>query len=70
MSSTAVDLVKREALWYEPTADGLRSLVDAIGDARVVLIGEATHGTQEFYRTRAELTKLLIAERGFDLGAP
>jgi erythromycin esterase-like protein len=33
--------------------------------ARFVLIGEATHGTQEFYRRRAELTKRLIAEHGF-----
>jgi erythromycin esterase-like protein len=36
-----------------------------IGEAPVVLIGEATHGTHEFYRTRAELTKRLIAEKGF-----
>ncbi|MGC9992831.1 MAG: erythromycin esterase family protein [Candidatus Cybelea sp.] len=40
-------------------------LFEAIADARVVLIGEATHGTHEFYRTRAELTKRLIAEKGF-----
>jgi erythromycin esterase-like protein len=36
-----------------------------IGDARFVLIGEATHGTHEFYRIRAELTKRLIREKGF-----
>ena len=36
-----------------------------IGDARFVLIGEASHGTHEFYRIRAELTKRLIAEKGF-----
>jgi erythromycin esterase-like protein/predicted phosphoribosyltransferase len=42
------------------------SILEAIGDARFVLIGEATHGTDEFYRLRAELTKRLIAERGFD----
>ena len=36
-----------------------------IGDARVVLIGEASHGTHEFYRIRAEITKRLIRERGF-----
>ena len=32
--------------------------------ARFVLIGEASHGTHEFYRARAEITKRLIAERG------
>jgi protein-L-isoaspartate O-methyltransferase len=38
---------------------------DRFGDARVVLMGEATHGTSEFYRARAELTKWLILEHGF-----
>ena len=41
------------------------ALVDAIGDARVVLLGEATHGTREFYRERARITRRLIEERGF-----
>jgi erythromycin esterase-like protein len=40
-------------------------LLDRIGDARFVLLGEATHGTHEFYRIRAELTKRLIREKGF-----
>jgi erythromycin esterase-like protein len=40
-------------------------LVDRIGDARFVLLGEATHGTHQFYRIRAELTKRLIREKGF-----
>jgi erythromycin esterase-like protein len=40
-------------------------LLEAIGDARFVLLGEASHGTHEFYRERAEITKRLIAEKGF-----
>jgi erythromycin esterase-like protein len=40
-------------------------LMDLIGDARFVLIGEASHGTHEFYRERAEITKRLIQEKGF-----
>jgi erythromycin esterase-like protein len=36
-----------------------------IGDARTVLIGEATHGTREFYQARAALTRQLIADYGF-----
>ena len=40
-------------------------LYDLIGDAPIVLIGEATHGTHEFYHMRAELTKRLITEKGF-----
>ncbi|RUS31333.1 hypothetical protein BC938DRAFT_478036 [Jimgerdemannia flammicorona] len=41
------------------------SLLDAIGDARFVLIGEASHGTREFYEERAVITKRLVQEKGF-----
>jgi len=41
------------------------ALLEAIGDARIVLIGEASHGTHEFYRERARITRRLIEERGF-----
>src|SRR3954454_9758115 len=40
-------------------------LIEQAGNAHVVLIGEASHGTQEFYATRAELTRRLIVEKGF-----
>ena len=43
----------------------LQPLLDRIGDARVVLIGEASHGTSEFYRIRAEITKALIERKEF-----
>ena len=39
--------------------------MDRIGKARLVLIGEASHGTHDFYYERAEITKRLIAEKGF-----
>src|ERR1700716_3831202 len=42
------------------------ALLDRVGDARFVLIGEASHGTHEFYRDRAEITKRLIVEKGFN----
>jgi erythromycin esterase-like protein len=41
-------------------------LLNLIGEAHFVLIGEASHGTHEFYRERAEITKRLIAEKGFN----
>jgi len=41
-------------------------LLDAIGDAPYVLLGEASHGTHEFYRERATITKRLIVEKGFN----
>jgi len=40
-------------------------LFESIGEAPVVLIGEATHGTHEFYHARSELTKRLIVEKRF-----
>jgi protein-L-isoaspartate(D-aspartate) O-methyltransferase len=45
------------------------SLIERIGDARVVLLGEATHGTSEFYRMRARITKELILRHGFNFVA-
>ena len=41
------------------------SLLALIGDARFALLGEASHGTQKFYRERAEITKRLIIEKRF-----
>lgn len=41
------------------------ALLSLIGDARFVLLGEASHGTHEFYAQRAEITRRLIAEKGF-----
>jgi erythromycin esterase-like protein/predicted phosphoribosyltransferase len=40
-------------------------LIELIGDARFVLLGEASHGTHEFYSERARITKRLIEEKGF-----
>ena len=40
-------------------------LIKLAGSAQFVLIGEASHGTHDFYATRAELTRRLIAEKGF-----
>jgi protein-L-isoaspartate(D-aspartate) O-methyltransferase len=44
----------------------LQGVIRRIGDARVVLIGEASHGTSEFYRMRARITRELIVRRGFN----
>ncbi len=40
-------------------------LLYSIGDARIVLIGEASHGTHDFYRERAAITRLLITQKNF-----
>jgi erythromycin esterase-like protein len=45
--------------------DDCQSAVDFIGDAELALLGEASHGTHEFYASRANITKQLILESGF-----
>lgn len=42
-----------------------QNLLKKIGDSRVVLMGEATHGTKEFYQIRMQLSEALIKEKGF-----
>lgn len=61
------DLVNNLNKVIAPLSDppNYNSLVDKIGDARFVLIGEATHGTYEFYQARIEITKQLIEKKGF-----
>ncbi len=61
----AVQVLGAGAQYLTENPDSLTPLLHRIGHARVVLIGEATHGTHEFYRLRAELTKRLITDHGF-----
>ena len=66
MPKSVVDLVSEKAEALVGSPSDFDSLVDLIGDARFVLIGEASHGTHEFYRIRAQISKVLIAQRGFN----
>jgi len=50
-------------------SEAFAALFDRYGEARVVLIGEASHGTSEFYRTRAAITRRLIERHGFTIVA-
>ncbi|MEP0818279.1 erythromycin esterase family protein [Trichocoleus sp. FACHB-46] len=59
------DVVRQCAHPLSGSASDYDPLMDLGGNARFVLIGEATHGTHEFYEQRAEITKRLIQERGF-----
>lgn len=45
------------------------ALLDLVGDRRIVLIGESTHGTHDFYQERIRITQRLIDERGFSVVA-
>jgi erythromycin esterase-like protein len=65
MPDSLVDLISRKAIALVGAPNDFDSLINLIGDARFVLIGEASHGTHEFYRIRAQISKTLIAQRGF-----
>lgn len=60
------EAIKKYALAYDSKED-LTPILEAIGDAKIVLLGEASHGTSEFYTIRAELSKRLMEEKGFSL---
>lgn len=66
-------LVERIAQVAEPfdSVDELplAALLERIGDSRLVLLGEASHGTAEFYQARQRITRALIEEKGFDFVA-
>ncbi len=69
-SSALVKLVRESAEPLDDIDSGdIEALIERIGDARVVLLGEATHGTSEFYRMRARITRELVARGGFDFVA-
>ena len=66
-----IQLLRRSA---EPLPDDMDAMefgapFARYGDARVVLIGEASHGTAEFYRARAAITRRLIQQHGFNIVA-
>src|ERR687897_545591 len=69
MSDHAANLpesIRRAAVALKPPAPDYSPLVEWIGDASLVLLGEASHGTHEFYRDRADITRRLITEKGFN----
>ena len=62
----AADLVLHAAIDAPRGVPPREVLDELIGDARIVLIGESSHGTHEFYEARAEITKWLIGHKGFN----
>ncbi|MDB6109203.1 MAG: hypothetical protein JWR69_953 [Pedosphaera sp.] len=60
-----VEVVRAAARPLTGAASDYDPVLELIGDARFVLLGEASHGSHEFYRARADITKRLIREKGF-----
>ena len=50
----------------DPDGDAFDAVIDAVGDRRFVLLGEATHGSREFYAARRVITRRLIEDKGFN----
>ncbi len=61
-----IEDIRNESIRFHSKQD-LQAIIDEIGDRKVVLLGEASHGTSEFYTIRAELTKMLIKQKGFNV---
>ena len=59
-----IDEIKNYAVTFSDTTE-LQPLIKAASNAKYVLLGEASHGTSEFYTTRIDLTKQLIQEHHF-----
>jgi protein-L-isoaspartate(D-aspartate) O-methyltransferase len=67
---TASELIREAAVRLPPLDDpSFGELIDDFVQARVVLLGEASHGTSEFYRSRAAITRRLIEQHGFSIVA-
>ena len=60
-----VEAVRLDARPLTGAPSDYDALLAMVGDARIVLLGEASHGTHEFYRERARVTKRLVTELGF-----
>ncbi|HYC32342.1 MAG TPA: erythromycin esterase family protein, partial [Gemmatimonadales bacterium] len=65
----AADVIRRHTSPLTGSAGDYDGLLDLVGDARVVLLGEASHGSHEFYRERARITHRLVEECGFNIVA-
>src|SRR5215204_1734353 len=61
----AAEVVRAAARVLEGASPDYDALLKLIGGSRFALLGEASHGTHEFYRERAEITKRLITEKGY-----
>lgn len=60
-----IKTIREKAVLLNDAADAADEILSLVGDARFVLIGEASHGTHEFYCCRAAITRRLIQEKGF-----
>jgi erythromycin esterase-like protein len=68
-SAESVQALRNVAIPLDGSPGDYDALLELVGDSRFVLLGEATHGSREFYRERARLTQRLILEKQFTVVA-
>ncbi|HEX5306952.1 MAG TPA: erythromycin esterase family protein [Dyella sp.] len=66
IATAPLDAIRAMAVRLDGADHDYDALLDASVGRQFVLLGEATHGTREFYRMRADITRRLIVEQGFD----
>jgi erythromycin esterase-like protein len=67
MADATLEAIRGAALACHPGTAAFRAFVARLAERELVLLGEATHGTHEFYELRAAITKALIADHGFNM---
>jgi erythromycin esterase-like protein len=65
-ATDAAHALARELIRFDDPAGAVDAVLDVVGERRLVLLGEASHGTHEFYALRAGITRRLIEQRGLD----
>jgi len=65
MKNSIIETLKNNKKDFKTTAD-LELLIDKVRDKKVVMLGEASHGTHEYYQWRARISRKLLEEHGFD----
>jgi erythromycin esterase len=71
IDASSIDLLKRHAVpfrtaEFDSNRDDISALKDMIGTARIVALGEATHGTHEFFSMKHRIVDLLVSDMGFN----
>jgi erythromycin esterase-like protein len=69
LSNAILSEINRAAVPLSYDATDYDPLLEWVGSRKLVLLGEATHGTHDFYRDRAAITRRLIEEKGFNVVA-
>src|SRR5689334_16377910 len=64
-NNSPIETIRDKAVYLSDLTEVSDEVLALCGEARFVLIGEASHGTHEFYKYRAEITKRLISEKNF-----